>query len=240
MIEKQIFQSWHTKNVHRVIANKIKNFLNLNPEYKYKLFNDQEMDKYVNDNFPGEIADCYNRIQIIVAKVDFWRYLILYKEGGIYLDMDSNINKSLDLLIKEEDSAIITAEGNPGLYVQWGLMFSKNHPILKRTIELVIDNIKNNRYPHDIHKMTGPTVYTQAINDVHKSIFNEIIDHNKITDDTDIIYKKDDISYRLFGKDYNEFATYKDMSTARFLITRKTDWRTKHWREEQKVRSILK
>ena len=42
------------------------------------------MDKYVNDNFPGEIADCYNRIQIIVAKVDFWRYLILYKEGGIY------------------------------------------------------------------------------------------------------------------------------------------------------------
>ena len=33
-----------------------------------------------------------------------------------------------------------------------------------KTIELVVDNIKNNRYPHDIHKMTGPTVFTRAVN----------------------------------------------------------------------------
>ena len=110
MIEKQIFQSWHTKNVDPIIVQKTKRFLDLNPNYKYTLFTDEEMDTYVNDNFPGEIADCYNRIQIIVAKVDFWRYLILYKEGGIYLDMDSNIDKSLDLLINEDDDAIITAE----------------------------------------------------------------------------------------------------------------------------------
>ena len=61
--------------------------------------------------------------------------------------MDSIIEKSLDELIKEDDQAIITAEGNPNLYVQWGMIFSKEHPILKKTIELICNNIKNNRYP---------------------------------------------------------------------------------------------
>lgn len=235
MIEKQIFQSWHTKDVNPIIVQKTKRFLSLNPAYKYTLFTDEEMDKYVNDNFPGEIADCYNRIQIIVAKVDFWRYLILYKEGGIYLDMDSNIDKSLDLLIKEDDDAIITAEGNPGLYVQWALMFVKEHPILKRTIELVVDNIKNNRFPNNIHQMTGPTVYTQAINEIHNKLFGEIIDHSRINNKTDVVFKKDGVSYRLFAKDYGEFATYKDMTTAHFLTTKNM-----HWRHAQQRMTILK
>ena len=90
--------------------------------------------------------------------MDFWRYLALYKYGGVYLDMDSSIEKPLDDLIKPEDEAIITAEGNSGLYVQWALIFSKGHPILKKTIDLVVTNIKNNNHPNDIHKMTGPNV----------------------------------------------------------------------------------
>ena len=90
------------------------------------------MDKFVNDNFKGEIADCYNKLNIIVAKVDFWRYLVLYKYGGVYLDMDSSIERPLHELINDEDEAIITAEGNPHLYVQWALIFSKHHPILKK------------------------------------------------------------------------------------------------------------
>ena len=55
--------------------------------------------------------------------------------------MDSSILKPLDELIKEEDNAIITAENNPNTYVQWALIFSKQHPILKKIIESYIVNI---------------------------------------------------------------------------------------------------
>ena len=90
----------------------------MNSEYSYYLYDDNDMDNFVNENFSGEIVECYNKLNIIVAKVDFWRYLVLYKYGGIYLDMDSNIEKSLNELINDEDEAIITAEGCPGLYVR--------------------------------------------------------------------------------------------------------------------------
>ena len=47
------------------------------------------------------------------------------------------------------------------------LFFDKGHPFLKRTIEVVLDNIKKNKYPNNIHKMTGPGAYTQAINEIY-------------------------------------------------------------------------
>ena len=79
MIEKNIFQSWYTYNLHPFIQEKIDYYKKINPEYKYQLFNDYDMDLFVNENFKGEIAECYNKLNIIVAKVDFCRYLVLYK-----------------------------------------------------------------------------------------------------------------------------------------------------------------
>ena len=236
MIEKNIFQSWYTYNLHPFIQEKIDYYKKINPEYKYQLFNDYDMDLFVNENFKGEIAECYNKLNIIVAKVDFWRYLVLYKYGGVYLDMDSGILKPLDELIKYDDEAIITAEGNPDNYVQWALIFSKQHPILKRTIELIVDNIKNNRYPNNILKMTGPIVYSRAINEIHSELFNNvIINHKEINTTTDITYKSNNISYRLYGIDYNSYFCFRYNGCEILYHNGK-----KHWRTEEKEKNLLK
>ena len=235
MIEKNIFQSWCTKALHPIIQQKIDFFKKINPEYTHYLYDDADMDNFVNEHFKGEIAECYNKLNIIVAKVDFWRYLVLYKYGGIYLDMDSSIEAPLNNLIREDDEAIITAEGNPGFYVQWALIFSKQHPILKKTIELVVNNIKNNRHPNDIHKTTGPTVYSRAINAVHMELFNgEIINHAQINTNTDTTYKSDATSYRLYGKDYNIYFRFRH-DAIHLLYNGK-----KHWRQEEREKNLLK
>jgi mannosyltransferase OCH1-like enzyme len=233
MIEKNIFQSWYTYELHPTVRHKIDTIKTMNPGYKYHLYNDEDMDKFVNTYFIGEIADCYNKLNIIVAKVDLWRYLVLYKFGGIYLDIDSDINLPLDNLINDDDDAIITAEGNPYMYVQWALIFSKNHQILKKTIDIVVDNIKNNNYPNDIHKMTGPTAYTKAINYIHKNKFNNIISREKIGKDTNIIFKSCDISYRLFGVDYYPYFSFSN-NTTKILYSNKKDWR-----QEEKDKQLL-
>ena len=206
----------------------------MNPLYKYHLYDDKDMDNFVNKYYEGEIADSYNKLNIIVAKVDFWRILILYKYGGIYLDMDSNINNNLDNLIKEYDQAIISLEaGNPICYCQLDLIFSKGHPILKKIIELIVENIKNNRYPNDIHSMTGPTVYTKAIDIVNKDIFNKIINKKKIKRSTDITFGNNNISYHLYGIDYNDNFSFTH-SKKHLLYVNKI-----HWRDEEKEKQLL-
>ncbi|NBV77496.1 glycosyl transferase [bacterium] len=228
MIEKHIFQSWHTNKLDPTIQARIDKFKKENPTYTYKLYLDADIDRFVNETYPGEIAEAYNRLNTIVAKVDFWRYLILYTYGGVYVDIDSNIEKPLDTLIREEDQAIITSENRPGApiaYVQWALIFQKGHPILKKTVDMIVDNIKNNRYPNNILKMTGPIVFAEAIQAVHKTLFQEEVPpKDPMLDRT---YKKDGISYRFFGIDYNGYLSFKNLEEHSLLHpTGKTHWHT--------------
>jgi mannosyltransferase OCH1-like enzyme len=142
-IPKRIYQTWKTKNLPWGIKNVIKNMMDLNPGYSHYLYDDAEMDEFVLTNYPGEIFNAYNMLNIGAAKADLWRYLILYKFGGIYLDIDAAILKSLDTLIKRDDSAIITREMYEGLFNQWILIFKKGHPLLKEIINQCVLNIKN-------------------------------------------------------------------------------------------------
>ena len=232
MIPKHIYQSWHTTNLHVDIQKKIEHTLKMNPEYSHKIYTDEEIDEFVNTHFPGRIANSYNKLNIIVAKVDFWRYLILYKYGGIYLDMDSGIEKPLNELIKDDDEAIITAEGHPPCYVQWALIFNKNHPILKNTIDLIVENIENNKYPNNILKMTGPHVYTEGINKLHKELYNKELDHSKYRNNGEDIFEKNNIKYRLYKKDYSVFFKFKTSVSSKLVYKMK-------WENEQKQKKLL-
>jgi len=234
MIPKNIFQSWYTLQLHPLIESRINIMKKTNPEYTHKIYTDSHMDEFVNTEYKGEIADCYNKLNIIVAKVDFWRYLILYKYGGVYLDMDSHITVPLNEIIREDDDAIITAENNPDLFAQWALFFNKKHPILKQLIELIVFNINTNKHPNNISKMTGPYAYSTAIKMCHYSAYNTLLNRDGITADTDITYMANNISYRLYSIDYNNK-----------LIFKFPDWRLlyinkKHWKEEIKTKELLK
>ena len=234
MIPKNIFQTWVSLDFHPAIQDRINITKELNPNYNHIIYTDDDIENYMNEKHSGIILECFNRLNIPTAKIDFWRYLILYEYGGIYLDMDSSINASLDSIISEEDEAIITAEKCPNTYVQWALMFDKQHPILKRAIDIVVENITNESHVDDIFYLTGPQAFSKAINSVHFELFGECIEHNKIDNNTNISYKKDNISYRLYGIDYNQHLSFK-CPEYQFLYNNR-----KHWRDEIKEVPLLK
>jgi len=225
-IPKVIYQTWKTKNLNEKLQNVRNEIQKLNPTYKMKLFDDNDIDEWIKNTFDDPlIYNTYKKLKIGAGRADFWRYLILYENGGIYLDIDSNINKSLDSLIKDDDKAIISREKNSGTtdFVQWCLIFSPKHPLLLRTINSCIYNI-NNKTSTWLPTLTGPTVFTQSINYVLKNkhlLYNEkniecitLIGKNNL-----YIYNDDFLNYffnnsdsvakcRFFGKDYNEFCSY--------------------------------
>jgi inositol phosphorylceramide mannosyltransferase catalytic subunit len=237
-IPKIIWQTWKTKQLDPWILQRIKQMLQLNPEYQHRLLTDDEIDAYVYKEYADrpDIIECYNRLNIIVAKVDFWRYLVLYKHGGVYLDMDSTILKPLDTLLQPEDEAILTCEGNPGLFVQWALIFAPGHPILKYTIDQIIYNIRNNSYPNNIHHMTGPLAYTLAINKYHKDVFGDELHHKdaKMDPSSNFVFTTDSCQYRLFGVDYNGYFQFKYPEAS--LLYRNVT----HWTKEEKQKPLLK
>lgn len=242
MIPKIIYQVSIGLNYnHPDAAKYITQTKTLNPDWQYILItNEDDLDTFVNTNsfinteFDKQIRKAYNNLNILVAKIDFWRYLILYKTGGVYFDLDSSINKSLNDLINSYDEAIISAEGHPNMFVQWCLMFNSGHPILKKVIKNVTQNIIGNVHPNDIHKMTGPTVFSFVIHEIHNKIFGHYVQHKLINKDTDIFIKTPDITYRLYGVDYNGFLSFQ-FPEHKVLYQNKL-----HWRVEQQFKPLLK
>jgi inositol phosphorylceramide mannosyltransferase catalytic subunit len=216
-IPKTIFQTYKNHQLPWITQWYIKRFQKRNPEYDYQFYDDERIKLFIKEEFGKEYYDLYSRITIGAVKADFFRYAILYKKGGVYLDIDSLNIKKLDYFILPSDTAIISLENNLEYYVQWALIFEPGHPFLKKTLEMVVDNLKANRYPNDGHKMTGPTVYTQAIKEC--------------------LHESNTIAYRQLDVDYDGNFKFHYRFSKFFLygLSRKN-----HWKKMQLTTPVLR
>lgn len=214
-IPKIIHQTFKTSKLPLLTRWHIARFRKKNPDYTYEFYDDQRIEAFLAQEYGAEVLSLYKKINIGAAKADFFRYAVLYKKGGIYVDIDSGINGSLNQFIEPGDAAIITREGNPDLFAQWALIYSPEHPFLKRTMEMVLENIRQNKYPHDVHQMTGPTIYTKAI--------------------VESLKDNPEIPYRILGTDYNGYLKVK-YKLGKFFLYEKGD----HWKKKQLTTPVLK
>ncbi|WP_367865140.1 glycosyltransferase family 32 protein [Pedobacter sp. WC2423] len=214
-IPKIIHQTFKTSKLPLLTRWHIARFRKKNPDYIYEFYDDQRIEAFLAQEYGAEVLSLYKKINIGAAKADFFRYAVLYKKGGVYVDIDSGINGSLNQFIEPGDAAIITREGNPDLFAQWALIYSPEHPFLKKTMEMVLENIRQNKYPHDVHQMTGPTVYTKAI--------------------VESLKDNPEIPYRILGTDYNGYLKVK-YKLGKFFLYEKGD----HWKKKQLTTPVLK
>lgn len=162
-IPKVIVQTFKTQKLPLLTRWQIARVKRRNPQYTYRYFDDAAVDAFVRESFGGEIHRLYRRINVGAAKGDFFRYAYLLKHGGVYLDIDSCVVKRLDDFILPEDDAILGWEGNQMFYIQWVLVCSPGHPFMQRTMEIILRNLQENRYPFNVHHMTGPAAFTEAV-----------------------------------------------------------------------------
>jgi len=214
-IPKIIHQTFKSSKLPLLTRWHISRFRKKNPEYTYEFYDDERIDAFLQKEFGQEVFHLYKKLNIGAAKADFFRYAVLYKKGGIYVDIDSGINSHLDDFIQPDDVAIITKEGDPSLFAQWALIYSPHHPFLEKTMDMVMDNIRLNKYPHDVHQMTGPKAYTQAI--------LASLENNPA------------IPHRILGTDYNGHLKVK-YKLGKFFLYEKGD----HWKKMQLTTPVLK
>jgi len=203
-IPKKIFQTVADKNkINWKFRENIQKIRKMNPGWEYTLMDDADILEFIKRNYPQSILDIYNKInpEYGAARADFFRYLLIYKEGGVYLDIKSNMRIPLDMILRPDDQYLLThwkrrnysgLLGNTyGEFQQWQVIAAPGHPYLYRVIEEVINNINN----YDVQKtgvgkeavlkVTGPIAYTRAIMPIqHKYPHREVVVH----DDIGLIY----------------------------------------------------
>ena len=93
------------------------------PEYTYMFWDDDDLANLINTDFPSHAKLYEDFGKDVILKVDFARYAILYKYGGIYADMDFMCKKNFYSKL-EEDTISIVESPAPREVVQNSLMAS--------------------------------------------------------------------------------------------------------------------
>ena len=92
-IDKFIWSYWNTSELPSDIVNFINSNRRINPNFKYIIVNDYNLQEYLND-FPKDI-----KFPSVQHKADLIRLLLLNKYGGIWIDITTILTKSLDWVI---------------------------------------------------------------------------------------------------------------------------------------------
>lgn len=95
MIPKIIHQTWKTDEIPKKwvpFAHKVKA---LNPDWEYKLWADSDNDEFVQKEFP-DFYETFQGFSRGIMRADVIRYLIMYKIGGVYLDLDYEMLQPFD------------------------------------------------------------------------------------------------------------------------------------------------
>lgn len=177
---------WQTNFTDRVTLAVYINYLFnrlLAYNFEYRFMITEERAEFIKSNYSQEIFDSYSRIQIGAAQADFWRLLVLYKHGGVYMDIDAHLVWSLSSVIqKDQEELYITArKGDITNY----FIASKNDNInLKKMVDVVLKNIEENTIKN-VYVLTGPGVFNQIldINEVDTVSFRYVCNQGNFTND---------------------------------------------------------
>jgi len=200
--------------IHQTITNKstlddlaaenITRLKELNRGWIHNIYDEAERRSFIVGHYGADVLAYYERIQPLygAARADFFRYLLLYERGGVYLDIKSTLNQPLDAVLQESDSYLLSKwQNGPGQkyegwgihnnvdgvtneYQQWYIVAAPKHPFLEAVIKKVQANI--DRYDpfqdgvgkNGVMKLTGPVAYTAAITpieDLHPHRLVEVI-----------------------------------------------------------------
>jgi len=138
VIPKIIWQTMKTNQVPDFIKSYTDSWIEQNPEYEYRFYDDEDIINFLKKDFP-EFLEGYQNLKYGASKADLWRYLIIYKYGGVYADIDCFCINPLRKWINK-NAAFVTGLGTNNDICQWLIISVPKSPIFLRAAEKTIKN----------------------------------------------------------------------------------------------------
>lgn len=137
MIPKQIMQTWksHTVPDHwKPSQESIKKFM---PKWKYVLMTDEMNREFCEEHFP-QYLQFYDSLTYNIQRADIIRYMYLYVNGGIYIDLDIELNSPIDEIFEKRsmETWLLKAPRNiASQYTNFFMASTKKNPFWLRVID---------------------------------------------------------------------------------------------------------
>jgi mannosyltransferase OCH1-like enzyme len=162
IIPLNIYQTWHTKNLPPKMLNNVNKIKLNNPAFKYHLYDDNDCRKFIQENYPDDVLNAFDNLIPGAYKADLWRYCILYKYGGIYLDIKYKSHNRFKLINLTEKEHLVLDIDNECIYNALMVCLPNNQELLT-AIKYIVHNVKHKFYGNSALDPTGPGLLKKII-----------------------------------------------------------------------------
>lgn len=189
-IPRIIHQTFHTRALPVELEESAAAIRRANPDWRYRFYDGGDIRRFIAEAYGDDLLAYFEAInpRYRAARADFFRYLALYRCGGVYLDMKAFPTRPLTEVIRPDDQYLISQWNNGpgqaypdwglhpelgrvpgGEFQQWYIAAAPGHPFLRAVIQRVVRNLRT--YNPGLHgvgqlgvlRVTGPIAYTLAI-----------------------------------------------------------------------------
>lgn len=171
VVPLNIFQTWHSKKLPPLMENTVNTIKELNPKFNYRLFDDEDCRDFIANNFSSNVLNAFDNLIPGAYKADLWRYCVLYKLGGIYLDIKYRPTNGFKFINMTEKEHFVMDSDNEGVYN--ALMICKpGNQKLFNAIQKIVDNVKKRFYGTSALEPTGPLLLSKFFTTEEKKNFD--------------------------------------------------------------------
>ena len=199
-VPRDIYQTWHSDKMPSKMTACVESLKRDNPEFTHHLFSDTDCREFIKDNYDEEVLSAYDTLVPGTFKADLWRYCVLYKKGGVYLDIKYKCNEGGKLKDLATDNFFVREYNGEGTGladkpIYTGFMISKpKNPVFMNCIQRICRNVKNKYYGYENTEPTGPVLMGSYFTDEEKAAIeyayhesNDVGHIRRIKDDVDIL-----------------------------------------------------
>ncbi|KAL1837762.1 hypothetical protein VTJ49DRAFT_3426 [Mycothermus thermophilus] len=170
-----------------------------NPDHLVHFMSDPKADDYVKTQFRAthpELVDTFLKLQVPIWKADILRYLLLFAEGGVYLDLDVSCEQPIGEWIpsKYQGKAklVVGWEFDVGWseniirqFATWTIVAAPGLPHVEAALDHIMGNIRKGMKKHnitdpadlekdmlgDVVDATGPRAFTRGVMKSARELF---------------------------------------------------------------------
>lgn len=169
-IPLSIYTAWHSLSVRPRMKASVDKMIAMSPEFDVSIFDEDTSKAYIKEHFDKDVLHAYETIIPRAYKADLWRYCILYKHGGIYIDIKCHpITPFIDV-VKEHGEAfcrdtVSTSDSCPSKLGVWnGFMIAKpGNAIVKAALDAIVANCKAKEKTQHPLLFSGPCLLGKII-----------------------------------------------------------------------------
>lgn len=137
-IPKVIISTYHTKS--KIPKKVYKNIKKYAPDYKHLIFDDNDIIYFMKKYYPKEVLDIFHKLKRGAHKADLFRYCYLYKFGGVYLDIKTELIENINKTFSKNNIHLYTVLSKHKHTIYQGIIASTpKNPIFKKLINYIIN-----------------------------------------------------------------------------------------------------